>query len=409
MITFPCKCGQIIQVADDQAGLTVQCPHCGLLRDVPTLSDLSHLTDDGTYDLEPTKEIPEEHRIDQLRRAFSYERTDADGDEIDLRPTMTDVKSAGYIEEKQDDAAPALPKYDPVTGELVVPIQVRAEESHPNHIPLAKRFVGYATTQTQSAHFSAAKIFIELLQPVNIVVMFFILMFHTAFEFFTALPLLYSLFFSPFLFAIFTAVFAHYAIVVEEIAVEEHDELPRPLRQFEFGPDLFWPFMYMVGSIFFSFAPAFFVATELNKSKLQWPAFLAMVIIGIVFFPSVLLTSITSGSIRNLRPDRLVGVMVQSPLRYLFVVILFPAVTTVYYFGILGCRVAFLRWAGAGAAIPASWDNQPLLVIGALVIGIYMMHFTCWYLALIYRDYHADFPWVLQRHIPTRLLERTRT
>ena len=56
-----------------------------------------------------------------------------------------------------------------------------------------------------------------------------------------------------------------------------------------------------------------------------------------------------------------------------------------------------------------NWHNNPILVFPALVIGVYMMHYFCWYLGLIYRDYHEVFPWVLQRHIPTRLLERTRT
>jgi hypothetical protein len=40
--------------------------------------------------------------------------------------------------------------------------------------------------------------------------------------------------------------------------------------------------------------------------------------------------------------------------------------------------------------------------------GIYLMHGFSYYMGLLYRAEHENFPWVLQRHIPTRLMERTR-
>ena len=40
--------------------------------------------------------------------------------------------------------------------------------------------------------------------------------------------------------------------------------------------------------------------------------------------------------------------------------------------------------------------------------GIYLMHAFSYYMGLLYRAEHDNFPWVLQRHIPTRLMERTR-
>ena len=239
MISFPCKCGQIIEVPDDQAGLTVQCSHCGLLRDIPTLSDLSHLIDDGTYEIEPSMQVKEQHRIDQVRRAFSKERMDDEGDEIDLRPTMSDVKRAGYIEEPQDDQVPLIPKYDPVTGELVEAIKVQTDEVHPSQIPTAQRFISYATAQHQSAHHSGLKIFLELFQPVNVAVMIFILLAHGIWEFFSSLPLVYLLFFVPLVGVITLLFLAHYAIVIEEIAIEERDELPRPLTRIRIWAPIF--------------------------------------------------------------------------------------------------------------------------------------------------------------------------
>ena len=49
MITFPCKCGYSFEVPQDMAGGLIQCPTCGLLADVPLLSDLPTLNQDGTF------------------------------------------------------------------------------------------------------------------------------------------------------------------------------------------------------------------------------------------------------------------------------------------------------------------------------------------------------------------------
>src|SRR5687767_10841442 len=48
MIRFPCHCRYTFEVADDMAGGLLQCPKCGRLNDVPTLSDLGGINpDDG--------------------------------------------------------------------------------------------------------------------------------------------------------------------------------------------------------------------------------------------------------------------------------------------------------------------------------------------------------------------------
>jgi hypothetical protein len=38
-----------------------------------------------------------------------------------------------------------------------------------------------------------------------------------------------------------------------------------------------------------------------------------------------------------------------------------------------------------------------------LLVGIYLSHAFAWYLGLMYRAHHGQFPWILQRHISTRL------
>ena len=40
--------------------------------------------------------------------------------------------------------------------------------------------------------------------------------------------------------------------------------------------------------------------------------------------------------------------------------------------------------------------------MATLVLGIYLFHFACWHLALLYRGNHDRFPWILQRHTQSR-------
>jgi len=39
-----------------------------------------------------------------------------------------------------------------------------------------------------------------------------------------------------------------------------------------------------------------------------------------------------------------------------------------------------------------------------MMITVYFLHFFCWHLGLMYRQNHAQFPWLAQRHVKqTRL------
>src|SRR4051812_32441715 len=99
MIKFPCHCGHPFVLDDDKAGSTIQCPKCGRLNDIPTLSDLEHIrTDDGTFEIDAPIAETEEHRLQNLRRAFGSGTTDESGNEIDLRPSIDDVRAAGSAE-----------------------------------------------------------------------------------------------------------------------------------------------------------------------------------------------------------------------------------------------------------------------------------------------------------------------
>ena len=98
MIKFPCKCGNIFNLTDDMAGGMLQCPRCGLLCDVPTLSDLANIREDGTFKLaesSPSSEVHSEHAVAEMHVAYSRHTTDQLGREKDLRPDAEHFQAAG--------------------------------------------------------------------------------------------------------------------------------------------------------------------------------------------------------------------------------------------------------------------------------------------------------------------------
>src|SRR5689334_888724 len=103
MIKFPCRCSHLFTLDNDMAGGLIQCPQCGRLNDVPTLSDLPYLSDDGTYTLEPEAQKEEPNRLSDLHRMFVQARHDDEGQDIDLRPTTGDIEDRGEIPLKGDE------------------------------------------------------------------------------------------------------------------------------------------------------------------------------------------------------------------------------------------------------------------------------------------------------------------
>ncbi len=149
MIDFPCRCGYLFSVPQELSGTPLQCPQCHGLVDVPLLSDLESQNPDGTIKVEKFERKSEPERIKELQRIYRPSRRDADGDEIDLRATFEQIQNAG-VEEipigSKDGLIPAAPKYDPVTGELMVPLDIKREASGPVvAIPVVPTTLNYAS------------------------------------------------------------------------------------------------------------------------------------------------------------------------------------------------------------------------------------------------------------------------
>src|SRR5205814_10677166 len=100
-------------------------------------------------------------------------------EDIDLRRNLGAFLAIGSDEvplARKDEVRPGAPKYDPVSGELIAPMDVKNEGQaiDPNSIPLASPALAYASGST-AKHISARRILLELFQPINALVMFFVL------------------------------------------------------------------------------------------------------------------------------------------------------------------------------------------------------------------------------------------
>ncbi len=104
---------------------------------------------------------------------------------------------------------------------------------------------------------------------------------------------------------------AHYGNVVEEVGIEERDELPRFLRHFNLTDDVWLPFV----RIFFAWIICFGMGQIIwifGAAK-NWPlpitflSSLSFDCFGLIFFPAIVLITLTSGSLSNLHPMRILG------------------------------------------------------------------------------------------------------
>ena len=408
-IQFPCHCGYRFRVAADRAGSVIQCPQCGLLTDIPTLSDLDSLSDDGTLLLKPAAIKPEINRVAVVDRHFGPSRTDRSGNEIDLRNTHDDLANIGAAPESDqipvegDDVQPSKPKYDPVTGELIRPMQLarRPDIEEEKNVPLAKRALNYAAGDT--AHImSARRIFVQLFMPVNVVVMFFIFLFYFIFQLLGmfmggvlslagVMPTLYNL-------PLAMLLMAHYVNTLEDNGPDSMDELPRPMRNLSFADDFWRPFSNMAIAIAYCFLPAGFCFLALPgrfKVLTIFPAGL-----GLLFFPAALLTATAAGSLVNLRPDRLAGIVRAARGQYTLSFILWLFSLPLFIYSLFGIYLVPQELRDDHQWIYNF--NRPSIAYPLLFITIILLHFASWHLGLIYRRHHDQFSWVLQRHVSVR-------
>ena len=396
MIDFPCHCGYRFSVPEELAGGSLQCPDCHWLNEIPTLGDLASILPDGTYVMDRPEVSPPESLAGKFR-AFSRSTHDDFGNPIDLRPTMRDIRRVGVTDPPPlEHPLEVSPKYDPETGELIRPLHITVREGDgPGGIPVAKASLSYATPGLIDRVYPA-RVYLELFRPANTIVMSFIFLFHLMIQ---AIMIVISVILPiAGLAFLVVAVIGHYGCVVEEVGREERDELPRPLRDLNLGEDIWFPFCNVMAALMLCYLPALSVMIWLppeSRHRLFFAG--SMLLLGTILVPAVLLTLLTGGTFYNLRPDRVVGIIVNAGASYILLVLGWVIAIATYSAGIIGVYVCVMvGWIIKTAVIPKPyWIGSFIALAG----GIYLMHAFCWQLGLLYRGRHTQFPWVYQHHI----------
>lgn len=412
MIRFHCTCKHPFESDDNMAGGLVQCPACGKLNDIPSLSDLQLIAEDGTYKIGVEAEEQEADRLGELHRAFARTRVDEYGAEIDLRPTMQDIHNAGSDEiplALKDETRPGAPKYDPVTGELIRPMDLRqptpAEGAIPA-MPVAKKTLTYAAPDA-GVITNGVQIFMRMFTLPNLFVMLCVFLTHLLLQLLSLTPTMIAMLMLPLMGAVLLLLIAHYANTIDETGPEARDELPRLLRNVNWYDDMWAPFVNAMVAFGFAYGPGLACLLLDVPVQIRLSLFVTLAIVGTLAFPAILLTTTTSGSVLNLRPDRLWGVIRYCGVAYGFMLAGWIIAFGVYLLSIFGAEMALLSMTVPKpiAAAPMTWADIVFhwaLQYPLLCLGIYLMHAYAWYLGLQYRKHHADFPWVLQRYTGRR-------
>lgn len=398
MIRFPCHCKHVFEVDDDQAGMMIQCPACGRLNDIPTLSERDQIDEEGIFKLLDPDPPASRSNVDQAIRAFTRDRTTERGDDIDLRLSYDDLMHVGEPVVAPGDVHRAggfSPKYDPFTGELIRPIEVKADVVPNPTIPLEQPPARSKVIEVVEP--SMGGVFVHLLQPSNLFVLLAVLLIHGLIEIVGAAARI-LFFLLPVQWFLVALLMSHYGCVLEETGSSRNDEMPRPLRDLGWQEDLWGPFKQVLGSLVLCFVPAWLVMYHEWFGDFSWVGALGLAGIGCFFAPAVLITMTTSGSSLNLRPDRLFSVIRGIGARYGLLVVMFVISMTVY---VVGYFAVGELWAGFFAPPGSLAGHVPVMVI-LLPLGVYLTHAFCWMCGLAYRRGYEHFDWVLQRHISTR-------
>ncbi|MFN4243773.1 MAG: hypothetical protein ACK4PI_11120 [Tepidisphaerales bacterium] len=431
---------------------------CGRLNDVPTLDELAALDDDGTLKLAPPPPPNPRLTLDEAGRAFGRSRRDNEGQAIDLRPTVDDLRDAGAPPEYEQQAGagspgtrpvPARPRYDPLTGELIRPLELApadGPERSPSRRSGSDRFAagpgqrpvtgdgpaapagGAAGVEVPSYEALAEAMFpppslpslpLRLLEPVNLAVMLFAVFILLLLQLLLGPVLLGLWFIAPLPTVAAVLLLAHYANCVDDLGPGHQDELPRLLRSAELGPDIVRPFFRIAAATALAFGPA---AAAL--SYLDGPArFIATGVLlaaGLLLYPAMVLVTCVSQHPGNLGPVRLLGTIATLGPAYLLAVVVATAAAAAHAVTLVATADSLARLVDFPGPLSKVLSLQTSMAIAATgtLLSVYLGHLAAWTLGLLYRRNEGRFPWIFdelerQRQEHKRLkvlaeLEKTR-
>jgi hypothetical protein len=424
MIDFSCsRCRERYSVPSELAGSDMQCTKCGLLMAVPLPSEIGNLNDDGTIRVADSTVTQDPNLLQNMMQAFSKEGVDEFGEFIDKRTLAEDIELAPIT----GPVKRTVPQYDPETGELVRPIGVApkveppiADIAPPDAPRTATVAIGYrpkGSAADEVRTIPPREVKLELFRPHNMLVIGIVALAHleiigdigicnSGYLMLAIVPLALLLM----LFTFFLLV-GHYGNVIDEIAGEDRDELARPLRQMQWIEDIWRPFRTMliptvlaITPWIFALAPWADVDASLAVKGAASLIFLGAALLVSLIQPALILALHMSGSLRNLRFDRIGSVIKAGGREYLIVALIGFAATMFYMLGFIATGYsAARRFGGADSVIELKLFRFFPVNFMILLVGIYLAHLFHWRVALLYRLYHEKFAWVDQEHVSTRL------
>ncbi|MDB5327133.1 MAG: hypothetical protein JWM57_2702 [Phycisphaerales bacterium] len=398
MIHFVCICGEPFDVPAELAGESMQCPVCMRLVDVPRLSDEGSFEDDGTVRMGNSHQTPS--GLGDKFRAF--------GQHSDMRPDLEDFLLAGTGDPATTPKARPTPRYDPITGELLLPVEILNDDLPPPPvINTGAPVLGYARTVPRAGdresrvtlHWWAVPW--RLLGGWSLMAISIIWGVHVFCTVGVMIPGFNVFFILP-AFVITLILIAHYVNTIEEFGPNDRDSVPVLLRSVSLGEDVFHPLFRCLMSGLYAFFPLLVIAifSPPHAFRDHWWLWLAPLGWGLLLFPAAIFTTVCGGVLHNLMPQRLLSVVIAAPVRY-------ALASLVFYVALVGYGVAIssIEISPPTALVPSATTGQLLqtvkntsITVGIFAADVYLMHLAAAWLGLIYRSKHEQFNWVLQRH-----------
>ena len=396
MIAFTCLCGEKIEVPAELAGELLQCPRCLRLTDVPRFHDVNAIEDDGTLRLQDEHEIPT--ALDAKLRAF--------GGRSDMRGTVDEF----VVRNADDPTIPtprAVPRYDAITGELLLPVEIANDDYLPTPPPVqpGQPVLGYARSQVpdgEAAHnvpwWSMPW---RLLTGWSLMAMVIVWFIHAFIVGGLAMPG-FNIFFILIAAVISLVIAGHYANTMEDFGPNDKDRVPVLLRTVSLGEDVLYPLRSILLAAAFSFGPMVLGALVTPRSLLQgypWVFTILFLGWGLLWFPVAVFTVVCGGVWQNLSPRRMWTVLAAGPGRYVLATGTFYLACAAYLF-----TLGLMKF-GSTNVLPSATKGQFLqdlrdtgLVMAMFAVPVYLMHLAAAWFGLFYRMKFRRFDWVLQRH-----------
>jgi hypothetical protein len=352
MIDFPCACGTHYSLPDSMAGQSFQCDACGRLVVVPPMEDLQRIRPDGTYEMDGPPPLPVAQ--EQIRVATQV--------------------IAVQTKPPPPPPAPAVKKISAPVSKPVAPEKLEPPPPDAALYALDKMFSSRS---------------------------FLVLALMTAIHVFLAFDLFFVTDRGPLFYIVPAAVIVvclgFYSLIVQETGPGESDELPTPMRNFEFGPDIWQPFTQCAFVVFLCVMPIFFFG-HLLLGLPGGPSLVTVFLLAdVAVMPALLLTTSTGAVLENYHPAVLWRVIRLGGRPYFWA-------TAAWVLG-----GALLRLGEAGFyQLPFAWSAQlppegsenaqsAWLAVFELPAGLFFQYYACWVLGLIWRRRHKEFGWVKQQ------------